>query len=188
MLQLCWVKGVCMFRCNLPSALLAEWLGSFTCHCGNMGVEQIPHKSQQTKITSPALLPTILKLQINSHHQCLQPLTVLLVPCCAHNTCTTVMWHKNLSNTPSIWPDSLSAPDRTVSQVCPGGFVKRTNDQSCVPASICSVHPDQMLDRSKNHLILREVTTVLTITCFLSWQCCNTKVTFNTLLLCLPDQ
>ena len=35
--QLCWIKGVCMCRRNLPSALLAKWLGSFTCHCGNMG-------------------------------------------------------------------------------------------------------------------------------------------------------
>ena len=26
-----------MFRCNLPPALLAEWPGSFTCHCGNKG-------------------------------------------------------------------------------------------------------------------------------------------------------
>ena len=25
----------CVFRCNLPPALLAEWPGSFTCHCGN---------------------------------------------------------------------------------------------------------------------------------------------------------
>ena len=28
--------------CNLPPALLAEWLGFFTCYCGNMGVERIP--------------------------------------------------------------------------------------------------------------------------------------------------
>ena len=24
-----------MFKCNLPSTLLAEWPGSFMCHCGN---------------------------------------------------------------------------------------------------------------------------------------------------------
>ena len=29
-LRLDWVKGVCVFRCNLPSALLEEWPGSFT--------------------------------------------------------------------------------------------------------------------------------------------------------------
>ena len=31
-----------MFSCNLPSALLAEWPGSFMCSCDNMGVERIP--------------------------------------------------------------------------------------------------------------------------------------------------
>ena len=35
------VLAVTCLRCNLPPALLAEWLGSFTCYCGNMGVEQI---------------------------------------------------------------------------------------------------------------------------------------------------
>ena len=30
-----------MFNCNLPPALLAEWPRSFTCYCGNMGVEWI---------------------------------------------------------------------------------------------------------------------------------------------------
>ena len=43
------VVGV--FRCNLPPALVAEWPGSFMCHCGNMGVEQTPNKSQYTKLT-----------------------------------------------------------------------------------------------------------------------------------------
>ena len=57
-LQLHWVKGVCMFRCNLPPALLAEWSGSFTCHCSDMGVEQIPngesaHKADSGKENSP---------------------------------------------------------------------------------------------------------------------------------------
>ena len=47
---LCWVKGVCVFRCNLPSALLAEWLGSFTCHWGNTGGEWTLTKSQLTKL------------------------------------------------------------------------------------------------------------------------------------------
>ena len=35
--RLRWVKGVCVFRCNLPPALLAEWPGSFTSQCGNTG-------------------------------------------------------------------------------------------------------------------------------------------------------
>ena len=51
-----------MFRCNLPPALLAEWPGSFTCHCGSMGMEQTPNKSQHTTVNSgeenlPPLLP-----------------------------------------------------------------------------------------------------------------------------------
>ena len=32
-----WVKGVCVFKRNLPPALLAEWQGSFTCYCSNTG-------------------------------------------------------------------------------------------------------------------------------------------------------
>ena len=36
-LRLRWVKDVCMFGCNLPPVLLAEWPRSFTRHCGNTG-------------------------------------------------------------------------------------------------------------------------------------------------------
>ena len=36
-LRLRWIKGVCVSRCNLPLALLAEWPGSLTCHYGNTG-------------------------------------------------------------------------------------------------------------------------------------------------------
>ena len=61
-LRLCWVKGVFVFRCNLPPVLFVGWPRSFTCHCGNTGVERIPNKSQHTKLTSekkilPPLLP-----------------------------------------------------------------------------------------------------------------------------------
>ena len=52
---------VCVFGCNLPPALLAEWPGSFTCHCGNTGVEQTPNKSQHTKLTlEKKILPPLL--------------------------------------------------------------------------------------------------------------------------------
>ena len=50
-LRFCWVKGVCLFRFNLPPAVLAEWSGSFTYHCGNTGVERKPNKSQHTRLT-----------------------------------------------------------------------------------------------------------------------------------------
>ena len=43
--------GSRVFRCNLPPALLAEWPGSFTWHCGNTGVERTLSKSQHTKLT-----------------------------------------------------------------------------------------------------------------------------------------
>ena len=54
--------GVCVFRCNLPPAPLAEWLGSSMCCCDNTGVEQTPNKSQHTKLSLekkiiPLLLP-----------------------------------------------------------------------------------------------------------------------------------
>ena len=60
-LRLRWVKGVRVFRCNLPPALLAEWPGSFTCHCGNMGVKRTPNKSQHTQLTlEKKILPPLL--------------------------------------------------------------------------------------------------------------------------------
>ena len=40
--HVCLVATACMFSCNLPPALLAEWPGSYTCYCGNTGVEWIP--------------------------------------------------------------------------------------------------------------------------------------------------
>ena len=50
-----------VFRCNLPPALFAEWPGSFTCHCGNTGVERTPNKSQHTKLTlQKKILPPLL--------------------------------------------------------------------------------------------------------------------------------
>ena len=42
---------VFVFTRDLPPALLAEWLGSFTCHCGNTGMERTPTKSQHRKLT-----------------------------------------------------------------------------------------------------------------------------------------
>ena len=85
-LQLCWVKGKCIFRCNLPPALLAERLGSFACHCCNTGggtdtEYESAHKvnsgqenpldapagiqTHNLSITSPALLSTCYPGQSN---------------------------------------------------------------------------------------------------------------------------
>ena len=49
--RLRWVKGACIIRYNLPPALLAEWWGSFMCHCSNTGMEQTPNKSQHINLT-----------------------------------------------------------------------------------------------------------------------------------------
>ena len=60
-LPLRWVKGACVCKCNLPPALLAEWPRSFTCHCGNTGLERTPSKSQHTKLTlGKKILPPLL--------------------------------------------------------------------------------------------------------------------------------
>ena len=45
-LRLRWVKDVWVFRFNLPPALLAEWPGSFACHCGNTGMELTPKEKE----------------------------------------------------------------------------------------------------------------------------------------------
>ena len=45
-------------NCNLPPALLAEWLESFTCHCSNMVVERTPKKSQHTVNSGEENSPT----------------------------------------------------------------------------------------------------------------------------------
>ena len=56
-----WVMGVRVFRRNLPSALLAEWPGSFTCHYCNTGMERTSNKTQHRKLTlEKKILPPLL--------------------------------------------------------------------------------------------------------------------------------
>ena len=56
-----WIEGACVLRWNLSPALLAQWPGSFTCHCGNMGAERTPSKSQHRKLTlEKKILPPFL--------------------------------------------------------------------------------------------------------------------------------
>ena len=71
--RLHWVEGVCLFRFILPpallascdvilcgwlgskyqlTALLAEWPGSFTCHCGNTGMERTLNKESAHRVDS----------------------------------------------------------------------------------------------------------------------------------------
>ena len=69
-LRLRWVKGVCVFRCNLPPALLEEWRGSFACRCGNTGVERTQNKGQHTELTleKKMLLPFLPRLELAAFH------------------------------------------------------------------------------------------------------------------------
>ena len=43
-------QDACVFSCNLPSALLAERPGTFTCYNGNTGVERIPKQETAQKV------------------------------------------------------------------------------------------------------------------------------------------
>ena len=57
-----YTKGVCVFSCNLPPALLAEWPGSFTCYCSNMGWNRYRNKSQHRKLTlEKKIIPPLLQ-------------------------------------------------------------------------------------------------------------------------------
>ena len=44
------IRTVHMCCCNLPTAFLAEWLGSFTCYYSNTGAEQIPNYESAQKL------------------------------------------------------------------------------------------------------------------------------------------
>ena len=90
-LQLKWVRGVCVFRCNLLPALLAEWPGSFTPHCGNTGVEQTSNKSQHTKLTLkekilPPLLPKSELTTFRSRVSCSNQQAFPALPDLGHST------------------------------------------------------------------------------------------------------
>ena len=46
-----YMQGACVFSCNLPQALLAEWPGSFTCYYLNTGEKMDTKISQHRKLT-----------------------------------------------------------------------------------------------------------------------------------------
>ena len=50
-LWLHWVEDVCVFRCNLPPKLLAEWPGSFTCHCRHISINSPVLYQQAVPVT-----------------------------------------------------------------------------------------------------------------------------------------
>ena len=60
-LRRCWVKGVWVLWCNEPAALLAVWLGTVMCCCGNTGVEQTLNRNLHGKFKlKKKILPPLL--------------------------------------------------------------------------------------------------------------------------------
>ena len=76
------MKGVCVFRCNLPPALLAEWPGSFMCHCNNMGWNGHQIKSQHRKLTleKKILLPLLPGFELTTFQSRVQCSNHIVVP------------------------------------------------------------------------------------------------------------
>ena len=83
-----WVKGVCVFSCSLPHALFAKWPGSFTCHCGNTGVQRTQHikLTLEKKLLSP-LLPGFELATFRSRVRCSYQQAILAPH---HHAATTI--------------------------------------------------------------------------------------------------
>ena len=69
----------CVFTCNLPPALLAEWLGSFTCDFGNTGWNGYRNKESALKVDPEKKIllsllqgfePTTLRSRIRRSNHC----------------------------------------------------------------------------------------------------------------------
>ena len=57
-----YMQGACVFSCNLPQALLAEWPGSFTCYYLNTGEKMDTKISQHRELTlEKKILPPLLQ-------------------------------------------------------------------------------------------------------------------------------
>ena len=91
--HICKVYACLAVTCHLR--FLAEWLGSFTCYCGNMGVERILNKSQHRKLTlEKKILPpfqqglepaTYIHAIHTGHAACtLSPSVTYLIDACTH--------------------------------------------------------------------------------------------------------
>ena len=101
-LQLCWVKGVWVLRCNLLPALLAEWPGSFTYHCGNRSVEWTRTKSQRTKWTHEKkfLRPLLLGFRLTTFWSRVQHLPTSYPGC---PVCWLLKWHTQRLLYSTVW-------------------------------------------------------------------------------------
>ena len=78
--QLC----VHVFRCNLPPALLAEWLGSFMCHCSNTGVEWAVNESA-LKVNSEEENSAVTSARIRTRNLLIESLALYqVIPAPSH--------------------------------------------------------------------------------------------------------
>ena len=81
----------CMhFNCNLPPALLAEWPGSFTCYCGNTGVERIPKYR-------------VLTVCVCTVHTCMQQDMKGWIIICFARMCKIYLWWAVFRSTLRLW-------------------------------------------------------------------------------------
>ena len=105
-------QGACVFNCNLPPALLAEWLGPFTCYCGNMGVEwtmkqrvckQKVDNGEENSPAAPARTWTHDLSIRNLFHTNLKGMTVHTIPW-DHISCEWWVWGWRHSS----WPPCRS--------------------------------------------------------------------------------
>jgi len=115
-----------VFSCNLPSALLAEWPGSFTCYCGNTGVERIPKKESAQKADpgEEGLEPGTFRSRVRrSNHWALPALP-------SYPLLESVSWH-TCSIASSAWPiQDLTHPKRLI-QACVLLCLSRLRRVSC---------------------------------------------------------
>ena len=95
-----------MFRCNVPPALLAEWLGSFTCHCSNMGVKWTLNKNQHTELTleKKILLPPLSGFKLATFWSRVRRFNQQAnwAPQCEHLSRNSLLWFDWLVWT-SVW-------------------------------------------------------------------------------------
>ena len=92
----CWIKGVCVFRCNLPPAPFGRMTGSFYV-LRHTGMKRTPNKSQHTELraageeNSPAAPAGIRtrNLSLTSPGVCQQAIPAPLVP---HDNWRVPIW------------------------------------------------------------------------------------------------
>lgn len=75
-LRRCWVKGVWVLWCNEPAALLAVWLGTVMCCCGNTGMAQTLNKEFAWKVQTEEENSPTTPVQIRTENLLIRSLTL----------------------------------------------------------------------------------------------------------------